>query len=80
MSFYTNESMLDMQQLREIMGDDTGNQPKSKKNQNKPGRRYGRFPNDGSPWGYGIGANLVNWNYDVHKGEAINPIITINDR
>lgn len=65
MSFFTNESMLDTEQLREILGEDVIHQLKNQK------RQYGEFPSHKPTWGYGIGATLINWNYDVTRGEAV---------
>ncbi len=71
--------MLDTQQLREIMGE---NEIDALKNHNKRSTktRFGEFPSNDNEWGYGIGANLVNWNYDESKGQAVNPTTFIDER
>ena len=70
--------MLDTNQLREILGDDMDFLTQKNKEGAKS-RWSGKFPGDGSPWGYGIGATLINWNYDVGNGEAKLPNINIDD-
>jgi hypothetical protein len=72
--------MLDTQQLREIMGENEINKLKNHNKRRATNRRYGRFPSDGNEWGYGFGANLVNWNYDASNGQAVNPTIIIDER
>lgn len=80
MSFFTNESMLDTQQLREIIGKDVIDGFKTRDWSGDSDRRYGEFPSDGSPWGLGKGADLINWNYDEAKGIAENPTINLDER
>ncbi len=75
MSFYTNETMLDTQQLREMLGEDAIPHPKGRRN-----RTYGDIPSDDGQCMYGVGANLVNWNYDPSSGQAISSTIPIDER
>jgi hypothetical protein len=72
--------MLDTDQLREVMGDDMIQFLKQNNKGGTKTRMYGNFPSNGNPWGYGIGATLINWNYDVANGEAVEPNVKIDDR
>ncbi len=74
MSFFTNESMLDIEQLREILGEDMVH---VLKNQN---RMNGDFPSDQTVWGYGKPASLINWNYEEAIGKAQRKSIEITQR
>jgi hypothetical protein len=81
-SFYSNESMMDTQQIRALMGDDMVQKLKKLESNEDSTKdsRYAKFPDDGSPWGYGRGANLINWNYDASSGGAVQSTINLVDK
>jgi hypothetical protein len=71
--------MMDVQQLRGLLGDDIVQTLKSNFGGRAEDRKYGKFPDDGSKWGYGDGATLINWNYDTSSGQARDAKINIMD-
>jgi hypothetical protein len=73
-SFFTNHSMIDKDQLRRMLGGDI-----SKIDRSKSARENLRtnYPSTGDALGYGTRFDLLNWNYDSTQDGAVESSIPV---
>lgn len=78
-SFFTNHSLIDTRDLRRMVtsmgGDSSKIDPKKTARENL---RFGSWPGDGSPMGYGKIFGLFDWNYNPSVDGALESSMTVS--